>query len=53
MEPKRRALAAANAELAAAQDKLAVIKRKVAVCPRSQWAVAAGRRGERTCDAVC
>ncbi|XP_052121255.1 dynein beta chain, ciliary-like [Frankliniella occidentalis] len=30
VEPKRRALAAANAELAAAQDKLTVIKRKVA-----------------------
>ncbi|XP_034234645.1 dynein beta chain, ciliary [Thrips palmi] len=29
VEPKRRALAAANAELNAAQDKLAVIKRKV------------------------
>lgn len=32
VEPKRRALAAANAELQAAQDKLAAIKRKVAVC---------------------
>lgn len=31
MEPKRKALAQANAELAAAQDKLTVIKRKVAV----------------------
>ncbi|XP_072155544.1 dynein beta chain, ciliary isoform X1 [Bemisia tabaci] len=30
VEPKRKALAAANAELAAAQDKLTVIKRKVA-----------------------
>ncbi|GLH11964.1 Dynein heavy chain, cytoplasmic [Gryllus bimaculatus] len=30
VEPKRRALALANAELAAAQDKLEVIKRKVA-----------------------
>lgn len=31
VEPKRRALAAANAELQAAQDKLAAIKRKVLV----------------------
>lgn len=31
VEPKRKALAQANAELAAAQDKLSVIKRKVAV----------------------
>lgn len=31
VEPKRKALAQANAELAAAQDKLTVIKRKVAV----------------------
>jgi len=31
VEPKRKALAAANAELAAAQDKLAGIKRKVMV----------------------
>lgn len=31
VEPKRKALAQANAELAAAQDKLGVIKRKVAV----------------------
>lgn len=31
VEPKRKALAAANAELAAAQDKLSSIKRKVAV----------------------
>lgn len=31
VEPKRRALAAANAELCASQDKLAMIKRKVAV----------------------
>lgn len=31
VEPKRKALAAANAELAAATEKLAVIKRKVAV----------------------
>lgn len=31
VEPKRRALAQANAELAQAQDKLSVIKRKVAV----------------------
>lgn len=29
VEPKRRALAQANAELAAAQEKLAIIKRKV------------------------
>lgn len=31
VEPKRKALAQANAELAAAQEKLSVIKRKVAV----------------------
>lgn len=31
VEPKRKALAQANAELAAAQDKLGVIKRKVVV----------------------
>lgn len=31
VEPKRKALAQANAELAAAQDKLSSIKRKVAV----------------------
>lgn len=31
VEPKRKALAQANAELAAAQDKLSVIKRKVVV----------------------
>lgn len=31
VEPKRRALAAANAELAAATEKLTVIKRKVTV----------------------
>lgn len=31
VEPKRKALAQANAELAQAQDKLATIKRKVAV----------------------
>lgn len=31
VEPKRKALAQANADLAAAQDKLSVIKRKVAV----------------------
>lgn len=31
VEPKRKALAQANADLASAQDKLAVIKRKVAV----------------------
>jgi len=31
VEPKRKALAQANAELAAAQDKLTVIKRKVVV----------------------
>jgi len=31
VEPKRKALQAANAELAAAQDKLRVIKNKVAV----------------------
>jgi len=31
VEPKRKALAQANAELAFAQDKLSVIKRKVAV----------------------
>lgn len=29
VEPKRRALAQANAELAAAQEKLSIIKRKV------------------------
>lgn len=32
VEPKRKALAQANADLAAAQDKLSVIKRKVVVC---------------------
>lgn len=38
VEPKRKALLAANAELAAAQDKLAMIKRKVAVStPRLQF----------------
>ena len=31
VEPKRKALAAANAELAAAQDKLAKIKAKIKV----------------------
>lgn len=31
MEPKRKALAAANAELATAQEKLSIIKNKVAV----------------------
>jgi dynein heavy chain len=31
VEPKRKALAQANAELAAAQEKLSVIKQKVAV----------------------
>ena len=31
MEPKRKALAAANAELAAAQEKLAKIKAKIQV----------------------
>lgn len=31
VEPKRRALAQANAELAAAQEKLSIIKRKVSV----------------------
>lgn len=31
VEPKRKALAAANAELAAAQEKLSVIKKKVVV----------------------
>lgn len=34
VEPKRKALAQANAELAAAQDKLGGIKRKVAVSGR-------------------
>lgn len=32
VEPKRKALAQANADLAAAQDKLSTIKKKVAVC---------------------
>lgn len=32
VEPKRKALAAANAELAAAQEKLAKIKAKIQVC---------------------
>lgn len=31
VEPKRKALAEANAELAAAQEKLCIIKQKVAV----------------------
>ena len=32
MEPKRKALAAANAELAAAHEKLTKIKAKIKVC---------------------
>ena len=32
VEPKRKALAAANAELAAAQEKLSKIKAKIKVC---------------------
>ena len=35
MEPKRKALAAANAELKAAQDRLAKIKAKIKVCMHS------------------
>ena len=34
VEPKRKALAAANAELAAAQEKLAKIKAKIQVCSK-------------------
>lgn len=39
VEPKRKALAQANADLASAQEKLAGIKRKVAVCSVSKSAV--------------
>jgi Microtubule-binding stalk of dynein motor len=37
VEPKRKALAQANAELAFAQDKLGVIKRKVVVCKLTKF----------------
>lgn len=40
VEPKRKALAAANAELAAATEKLSVIKKKVAVCAQQTlWTI--------------
>lgn len=39
MEPKRRALEAANAELAAAQDKLLIITQKVTVSLEEQCGI--------------
>ena len=48
VEPKRKALAAANAELAAAQEKLTKIKAKIQVREGGSWGEGGGSEREST-----